>query len=186
MKVLIVDDDMATVDVIRDTVDWKQLDVEDVFIAYNIKTAKEILSNEAVDIVISDIEMPKGSGIDLLEWYREKELDGEFLFLTCHESFDYATHAMKLHAFEYLLKPFDVHVMEATLKKMIRDILDKRSIKEDSEIGKWAKHNTQRLYNNFWMDIFTAKIKPEEKTIRKEIEGRHLKIDAGAKYRLAV
>ena len=128
MRVLIVDDDMATVDVIRDTVDWESLGVHEVFTSYNIKEAKKILSKELVDIVISDIEMPKGSGIDLLEWYRERELDGEFLFLTCHESFDYATHAMKLHAFEYLLKPFDVQVMEATLKKMIRDIEDKRNI----------------------------------------------------------
>ncbi|RKM57415.1 response regulator [Butyrivibrio sp. X503] len=186
MRVLIVDDDIATVDVIRDTVDWTSLDVEDVFTAYNIKEAKKILTDEPIDIVISDIEMPKGSGIELLKWYREQELDGEFLFLTCHESFDYATSAMKLHVFEYLLKPFDVHVMEATLRKMIGDLLDKRNIKETSELGKWAKKNTSRLYNNFWMDILTSKIAPSASDIEKEIASRRLDVDPKGLYRLVV
>ena len=186
MRVLIVDDDIATVDVIRDTVDWSSLDVDDVFIAYNIKEAKKILSDEPIDIVISDIEMPKGSGIELLKWYREQELDGEFLFLTCHESFDYATSAMKLHVFEYLLKPFDVHVMEATLRKMIGDLLNKRSLMETSELGKWAKKNTSRLYNNFWIDILTSKIAPSASEIGKEIASRRLDIDPKGTYRLVV
>ncbi|MBR5945423.1 MAG: response regulator [Lachnospiraceae bacterium] len=86
MKVLIVDDDIATVDVIKNTVDWTDLGVSDVFTAYNIKSAKSVLLDEDIDIVISDIEMPQGSGIDLLEWFRERELDGEFLLLTCHEA----------------------------------------------------------------------------------------------------
>lgn len=186
MIVLIVDDDMATVDVIRDTVNWTSLDVDKVYTAYNIKEAKEILSEHPVDIVVSDIEMPRGSGIELLKWFREAELDGEFLFLTCHESFDYATSAMKLHAFEYLLKPFDVHVMEATLRKMIRDLQDKRNIKEASELGNWAKKNTARLYNNFWMDIFSSKIPPISAEIGKEIASRHLNIDPLSSYRLVV
>ena len=186
MRVLIVDDDRATVDVIRDTVHWDSLEVSDVFTAYNIKEAKKILTAEQIDIVISDIEMPQGSGIDLLEWYRVQELDGEFLLLTCHESFDYAKHAMQLHAFEYLLKPFDVNVMEATLRKSIRDIIEKRSIKETSELGKWAKENTARLYNNFWTDIFSAKVTPSAEEIRNEINKRHLDIDTEGLYHLVV
>ena len=186
MKVLIVDDDIATVDVIKNTVDWTDLGVSDVFTAYNIKSAKSVLLDEDIDIVISDIEMPQGSGIDLLEWFRERELDGEFLLLTCHESFDYATHAMKLHAFEYLLKPFDVNVMEATLRKMIRDLNEKRNIKEASEYGMWARENVRAMYNNFWMDIFTAKISPDIFEIKKEIEKRHLDIDPDGLYALVV
>ena len=186
MRVLIVDDDRATVDVIRDTVCWDSLDVYDVFTAYNIKEAKKILLAEQIDIVISDIEMPQGSGIDLLEWYREQELEGEFLLLTCHESFDYAKHAMQLHAFEYLLKPFDVNVMEATLRKIIRDINEKRSIKETSELGKWAKENAARLYNNFWTDIISSKISPNAEEVRNEIRKRHLDIDSEGLYYLVV
>ena len=73
MQVLIVDDDMATVDVIKNSVKWKELGVSDIFTAYNIRLAKEILKEYNIDIVISDIEMPQGSGIDLLEWFRREE-----------------------------------------------------------------------------------------------------------------
>ena len=100
MQVLIVDDDMATVDVIKNSVKWKELGVSDIFTAYNIQLAKEILKEHNIDIVISDIEMPQGSGIDLLEWFRREELPGDFLLLTCHESFDYASNAIKYQALD--------------------------------------------------------------------------------------
>ena len=64
MQVLIVDDDMATVDVIKNSVKWKELGVSDIFTAYNIQLAKEILKEHNIDIVISDIVMPGGTGFD--------------------------------------------------------------------------------------------------------------------------
>lgn len=78
MQVLIVDDDMATVDVIKNSVKWKELGVSDIFTAYNIQLAKEILKEHNIDIVISDIEMPQGSGIDLLGVVSERRASGRF------------------------------------------------------------------------------------------------------------
>ena len=77
MRVLIVDDDIATVDVVQNSIDWKKLGVRETFSAYNISHAKKILSEHEVDIIISDIEMPQGSGIELLEWLREQKMPGE-------------------------------------------------------------------------------------------------------------
>lgn len=126
LRVLIVDDDMPTVEVIRLSVNWKRLGINDVMTAYNIDQAKKRLLETGADIVISDIEMPKGSGLDLLEWYRDQGMDGEFLLLTCHERFDYARNAVKLRASEYLLKPFDVNEMEAALERLIYGLKQKR------------------------------------------------------------
>lgn len=67
----------ATVDVIEKTVDWEKLEVSGVYTAYNITNAKKILLENTIDIIISDIEMPMGSGLDLLEWFREEKLPGE-------------------------------------------------------------------------------------------------------------
>lgn len=58
INALIVDDDMATVEVVRNAVNWKQLGVENVSKAYNIEQAKRILLNEPINLVISDVEMP--------------------------------------------------------------------------------------------------------------------------------
>ena len=186
MQVLIVDDDMATVDVIQNTVNWKMLEVSRVYTAYNISSAKKILSENPIDVIISDIEMPQGSGLDLLEWFREQELPGKFLLLTCHESFDYATYAIKYHASEYLLKPFDVNVMEAALKKIIQKIRQERLLLENSELGKWAKQNQKQLLLTFWNQLLSGHISEKEQAIREEISDRRLRINADASYQLVI
>lgn len=186
MQVLIVDDDIATVDVIRDTVNWEKLEVSQVFTAYNIEQAKRILKEKQVDMIISDIEMPQGSGLELLEWFREQQLTGEFLLLTCHESFDYATYAIKYKASEYLLKPFDVDVMEATLRKIIQKIKEERQILENSEYGKWVRKNQRQLKLTFWNQILTGHIAGTEEKIFQEIQNRKLQIDSREVYRLVV
>ena len=186
MQVLIVDDDMATVDVIQNTVNWKMLEVSRVYTAYNISSAKKILLENPIDVIISDIEMPQGSGLDLLEWFREQELPGKFLLLTCHESFDYATYAIKYHASEYLLKPFDVNVMEAALKKIIQKIREERLLLENSELGKWAKQNQKQLLLTFWNQLLSGHISEKEQAIREEISDRRLRINADASYQLVI
>lgn len=174
MQVLIVDDDIATVDVIQSTVDWGKLGIEKVLTSYNIENAKKILINEAIDIIISDIEMPQGSGIHLLSWFREKGMEGEFILLTCHESFDYASTAIKLHAAEYILKPFDVAVMEKALTKIILELQENRQLRENSEYGKWTKKNQRQLQLAFWNQIFSGYFAGDKEAVLEEMKKRNL------------
>ena len=184
MRVLIVDDDIATIDMIKEEIQWEELGVEEVFTAYNIKMAKKILLNEQIDIIISDIEMPMGTGIELLSWYREQELNGEFLLLTCHESFSYASDAVRLHAAGYLLKPFDVVVMEAALKKIILKITEENQVKENSKYGTWMKKNKRQLQLDFWNKLFSGHLTDSEEKIKEEIENRGLTLETEGTYRL--
>lgn len=82
MRILIVDDDTAIIEVIRDTVDWDKLGIDEIDVAYDAQGARESLTDKAADIVISDIEMPGESGLDLLKWFRDEEMPGKFLLLT--------------------------------------------------------------------------------------------------------
>ena len=86
MNVLIVDDDMATVDVICKSVNWSALHIDKVMTAYNIEKAKEILADTPADIVVCDIEMPMGNGTELLKWVREN--DRNFCFLPAIQNFN--------------------------------------------------------------------------------------------------
>lgn len=119
ISALIVDDDIATVEAIRDTMDWNSLGIREVFTAYNVSGAQKIISKENIDIIISDIEMPQASGLDLIKWVRKQNIDCEFLFLTCHESFSYATDAIHYNASAYLTKPFDMDIMKLNYKKLL-------------------------------------------------------------------
>lgn len=186
MQVLVVDDDMAIVDVIKNTVNWEKLGIGQVFAAYNIERAKEILKDEAIDIVISDIEMPQGSGLDLLSWIREEEMEAEFILLTCHERFDYATNAVKLHAAEYLLKPFDTEVMEQALRKRMIQIEETRALKEESTYGRWMKKNRRQLQLDFWNMVLDGRISNHQEKIREEIQNRRLEVSLDGEYTLVI
>ncbi|MBP3819681.1 MAG: response regulator, partial [Butyrivibrio sp.] len=115
MEAIVIDDDFPTVDVIVNAVDWDKFHIEKVHKAYNIKTAQKLFEENEISLAICDIEMPMGSGLDLIKWARENSFDTEFIFLTSHEKFDYARQAIEYKASGYVVKPFNADRMEAEL-----------------------------------------------------------------------
>src|SRR5690554_2607174 len=101
MNCLLIDDDIPTIDVLRDVVDWQIFGVTTVQSAHNIHDAKLLFEYGIPDIIICDIEMPKGYGIDMIKWVRENDHDCAFIFFTCHESFEFASTAISFHADAY-------------------------------------------------------------------------------------
>ena len=186
MKALIVDDDTATVDMICDSVDWERLGIQKVEKAYNIHQAKAVLESAVMDIVISDIEMPQGSGLELLEWMRENGKDSEFLLLTCHEDFSYASRALRLDAAEYLTKPFNPAVMETVLLKVIHRARDKQALKQSSKRGEWLSSNEKKNYLSFFNELLGGYAMWDREKIRREIAGRQLIIDPEGCFRLVI
>lgn len=83
INALIVDDDMATVEVVRNAVHWKQLGVENVSKAYNIEQAKKILLNEPINLVISEALAASWYGLELFtagaETHDAKAPDGRLV-----------------------------------------------------------------------------------------------------------
>ena len=71
MKLLIVDDEIYIVRALQKNIAWNEMDIDHIYSAFNVEKAKEILQKEEIDIIITDIEMPRTSGLDLLEWIRE-------------------------------------------------------------------------------------------------------------------
>ena len=69
--VLIVDDEIFSVEAVLCAIDWKSLHVDKVFSAYNMKMAKSIFAEHQIDVMLCDIEMPRGSGIELAAWVKE-------------------------------------------------------------------------------------------------------------------
>ena len=68
MNVLIVDDQINVINGVQAGVDWHSLGVEQVFRAYNASEAREVFRQEAVDIMLCDIEMPAEDGLSLFRW----------------------------------------------------------------------------------------------------------------------
>ena len=181
ISVLIVDDDASTVELIREKVNWEGLSIANVKIAFNVYGAKEILQTEKIDIIISDIEMPQETGLDLLEWVRKTGIECEFILFTSHENFTYATTAINFEAAAYITKPFDLHTMELKLQETIMRLEQKRKLKETSQSGILMKKNQRILKTEFWKSLLDGELLGSD-VIEREIKKRDLDVSAKSKY----
>lgn len=134
MTLLIVDDDITTIDLIKSTLDLYDLGIDKVYEAYNGEKAKEIVTSEHPDIILCDIEMPLCNGIELLKWLRHQGLDTQFLFLSCYDKFEYAQEGIEYGLSAYLTKPFSVEKLNKTLTKAITAAEGSKN-KESSQIA---------------------------------------------------
>ena len=136
MNLLIVDDEMPAIMGILDDVPWDELRFDDIFTANSYAQAVNIFRNHRVDILMCDIEMPMGSGIDLVKWVREHYPYVECIFLTCHADFFFAKEALKLSCLDYLLKPADTQEIVDVLQKARKKIMEENSDTFYKEQGK--------------------------------------------------
>jgi two-component system response regulator YesN len=120
MNILIVDDEYYIVQGIVDSICWNSLGIENIYKAYCIEQAQKIIECKNIDLLLTDIEMPHGSGLHLLEWIQKNGYDITTLILTGHQRFDYALKAINMHCFSYILKPVDKQVLNAELQKAIK------------------------------------------------------------------
>lgn len=119
LKAIIVDDDPNTVQMLEDSIPWDNYGITEVESAYQGMQALEIIQDRSPDIVISDIEMPQLDGIQLVEKLQKLDYSPEVIFLTCHDSFEYARKAINYGVSDYLLKPFRMDEFSAALLKVV-------------------------------------------------------------------
>ncbi|MHC1748608.1 MAG: response regulator [Cellulosilyticaceae bacterium] len=174
MNVLIVDDNRFVVKALETKLDWLSLKIDCVLTAYNINQAKKILLESHIDILISDIEMPQGSGLDLLAWIRNESLEIQTIFLTNYANFNYAQKAIELHSFEYYLKPIEFDKLTVIIQKAIQKVqsLQKTYLAEKGN-ELWEK-NKSKLCQHFWDDCIHTKIHPSENELQNIICQHHL------------
>jgi len=177
-QALIVDDEVHAANGVEQGVDWERLNVSGVFIAHHIKQAKEILGTRPIDIVICDIEMPQGSGLELQQWIREADIKVETVFLTCHAEFQYAQLAVQLGSLEYMLKPVRFDELERTLQKALAKIQKAREQTSFNETLRtyyklWSIHQPL-LIERFWLDLIQRDIPPHPESIQDALSRRNI------------
>ena len=102
--------------------------------------AKEILTKKSFDMIISDMQMPNVTGIELLRHVRESYPDICFMIITAFGTTETAVEAMKLGAYDYLTKPFKIDEVRLNIANALRSknletevrVLKKELVKEYS------------------------------------------------------
>lgn len=119
--VLIVDDSLTIRQIIKNELRQLGFMEHQIREAGDGKSASDILANTKFDVVISDWNMPKMSGLDLLKHIRStpKLMDIPFLMLTSEANEENILKALEEGADQYLTKPFKPAMLEETLKKIL-------------------------------------------------------------------
>ena len=119
-KVLIIDDENRTRELIAKMIDSFGLDVKAIPEGENVQSGIEAIQKHQPDIVFIDIQMPDGTGFDVLRSIENKNF--EVIFITAHEEF--AIKAIKFSALDYLLKPVDTNELRSALEKALVRLAD--------------------------------------------------------------
>lgn len=173
-QLLIVDDELIAVEGLKSGVQWSEIGITRLFTAHSPEQAKAVFLRERVDILLCDIEMPQGTGLELLKWVREEFPDTETIFLTCHANFQYAKQAIQLGSLDYLLKPIPYQDLEETIKRAISKLDQHYQISEFSQYGKYWVQYQPLLVERFWLDILNQSIPGDAEAIARAAEERNI------------
>ncbi len=147
-SILIVDDDKIT----REILSISLSDDYTTFTARDGQDALEILSNNEMDIVLSDLIMPGLNGIDLLERINLLDNKPVVIFLTGNATVETAVQAMKMGAYDYVTKPINVEKLVLLIEKS----LENKRLKEENI---FLKNEIKKKYTQFKLEGNSPEIK---------------------------
>ncbi len=123
---LIVEDEEAIRDILKEELN----DLVQIVEAGDGEEAIDIISNHKIDVILSDLKMPKVQGLELLETLRERFWNKPFIILTgCGEK-QAVIKALELGAFSFLEKPFELELVRKTVSEALRVSADIEKIQE--------------------------------------------------------
>ena len=117
MKVLIIDDEAKARNLLEIIITDKCEAITEIYQAEDLELGIESIKKNQPEIVFLDIEMPKYSGLQILDFFEEKEVNFQIIFTTAYHQ--YAINAFKLAAIDYLLKPINVIELQEAVEKAV-------------------------------------------------------------------
>jgi two-component system response regulator YesN len=129
-KVLLADDEKLDLEGMKTFVPWDELRMEVVEGVSNGFAACKVLEEVKIDILVTDVNMPNMSGLELAKRALEKWKDIKIIFVSGYQDFNYAKQALSLNACDYLLKPMDDQELIDSLIKVSKIIDEERTHQE--------------------------------------------------------
>ena len=115
--VLVVDDEPDLVELVTLTLSRMQLPSQS---AGDVATAKKLLKSQRFDLCLTDMRLPDGDGLDLLEWMNTHVPGVPCAVITAHGNVESAVRALKLGAFDFVSKPLDLNVLRRIVSTALK------------------------------------------------------------------
>ena len=154
-KLLIADDEPWLRKRLMLTIDWKNLGISEIFEAEDGAEALMLAAEHEPDIIITDIEMPELSGIDLMKTLNESAMFPPTIVISGYNEFEYARSAVKLGAVDYLLKPVSEEDLERAIAKCISILEQNEYTKEINEL---LSSSSDLLREKIYIDLLQGKL----------------------------
>jgi two-component system LytT family response regulator len=139
-KVLIIDDENRTRSLIAKMIDSFGFDVVTIPEGDSVQSGIKAIEKHNPDIVFLDIQMPDGTGFDVIRSIENKTF--EVIFITAHEEF--AIKAIKFSALDYLLKPVDAGELKAALEKALALVENEQNSPQFDALSTNIQQNEKR------------------------------------------
>ena len=117
-KALIIDDEPDIRELLEITLGRMKLDTRS---ARNLKEARECLAREHYDLCLTDMRLPDGCGLELVQFIQQQYPQLPVAMITAYGSLDAAVDAMKAGAFDYLNKPIDLKVLRNLITASLKN-----------------------------------------------------------------
>lgn len=168
-NLLVVDDEEIAIRGIAEGIDWSELSITSVFTAYDAEEARQLIEEYPIHVMISDIDMPKENGIELLAWVNEHSPHTKTIFLTGHANFRFAQQAVQLSGFDYALKPIDHQLLMECVARALEEVAARE---EKDKLGRthefyheqWNKQ-LPHLVERLWQDVLNLRVPAVEEQL---------------------
>lgn len=153
LRVILADDEPMICVVVQSCIHWQELGLEHVGTAYSGQELIDMIETEKPDIVVTDIRMPGLTGLDAIERIGQQRTECHFIVLTGYQQFEYAHRALKYGVHDYILKPVDEDVLNASLNQLTKVIRAERKINPEMVDSLVREHARDReSINNLFLE----------------------------------
>lgn len=164
-KMIIIDDEILMLEYLAAAIDWNEYGFELVSTFKNGEKAVEFLKDNEVDLVITDIKMPKLDGIGVAKYCYENKRNTKVIIVSAYSDFERAKTAIEYRVYRYLLKPLSYNEITNALTDIAKEL--------DCAAGSFADNDyTTRLFRKMFSMIYLKTSNDAEiELLLKEIDG---------------
>lgn len=170
IEILLIDDESYVTGSLEKTIPWIEIGVKSVYQAASAFEALELLEENSIDIVVTDIGMPEMNGLELIQEIGQRWPHIKCVLLTGHSDFQYAKKAVQLQAFDYILKPVNDDEFVQTILGAIEALKDEwEQTEKYQQLLYDRKSDFSVLRANFMVDLVLGR-QLSHKTIREKLQ----------------
>ena len=158
-KVLLVDDEYMITEGLKRLIPFDKWDMEVVATANHADDALDYVREHPVDIVISDVNMPDKTGLDMIGEMKGLLPNAYYILLSGYQEFDYVKKAMNLNVVDYLVKPVDKvelgHLLEKIVTQLREKVQEPEILSQQLDEEAFKSHLVQK--ENWWIGLSKEK-----------------------------